>query len=672
MSLAIANTSRTYAVTQATSRTTALAVVRLVACVTAFVLGLQMSVASAAGSGPADPMAAKAVRDLYYGEALFQFYQDKHFDALTHLLVARSTGRVQNHETESELLLGGLYLNYGQHVRAEEIFNRLLTADVSPSVRDRAWFYLGKVRYQRGLNEDALTAFARISGELPASLSAELPMLKAQSLMALERFDEAATLLDNWKGPDGWLPYARYNLGVAFIRLNRLSDGARQLDRVGRSSPRSEELLDLRDKANLALGYAYLQQSLDGQARPVLARVRLASPFANKALLGVGWADAAAHNYRAALTPWLELKQRDLVDSAVQESMLAVPYAYAQLNAHGSAAEGYQAALVSFDSEIGQLDKAIQSAENGDLTRALLVRDDPGIGRWYWELEQLPDSTAARYLYPLIANNRFQEGLRNVRDLDALDGHLQEWRDKLAAFDDVVATRRKAYGQREPVIRESLDKVNLPALQARRDAVAARLAEIEAQRDIAGLGTDEELDRSRRLTAIGNDPGLKAADAGDLNDRYRLLKGVQLWNLDRDYKYRLWAQKRALHELDGLLAEATRRQADTNAVRRDMPANLDTFSRRIADVVPRIEGMQQVIARVRGQQEGQLHAMAVETLHEQRERLAAYRVQAQFALATIYDRAATAARTASTVRHEPEDSTAAPTLQPRSVSGTDP
>ncbi len=608
------------------------------------------SPASAADRPPVDPMAAKAVRDLYYGEALFQFYQDEHFEALTHLLVARSTGRVQNHETESELLLGGLYLNYGQHVRAEEIFNRLLTADVAPSVRDRAWFYLGKVRYQRGLNDEALAAFARISGALPAALSAELPMLKAQSLMAMQRFDEAAALLDDWQGPGNWLPYARYNLGVAFIRLDRLEAGARQLDRVGRSSPKSAELLDLRDKANLALGYAYLQKSLDGQARPVLARVRLASPYANKALLGVGWADAAAHDYRAALTPWLELKNRALEDSAVQESLLAVPYAYASLDAHGSAAAGYQSALLSFDSEIDQLDQAIASAQSGELTRALLARDDRSIGRWYWELDQLPDSTAARYLYPLIANNAFQEGLRNVRDLDALSGHLQAWQDKLAAFDEVVNTKREAFARREPRVQNSLDRIDLAGLQGRRDVLAARLATIEKTRDVSGLGTDAELDRWQRITAIGNDQGLAAAGAGDLHDRYRLLKGVQLWDLDREYKYRLWTQKRNLRALDGLLTRAADLKTASNAVRNDTPADLDGFSRRIAAVVPRIGKMQQIIAQVRGEQEGRLHAMAIDTLRDQRERLAAYRVQAQFALATIYDRAATTAR----VRPEPQ------------------
>jgi len=595
-----------------------------------------------------DPTAPVAVRDLYYGETLFHFYQDQHFDALTRLLAARAAGRVDNHEAESELLLGGLYLHYGQHVRAEQIFDRLLTADVTPSVRDRAWFYLGKVRYQRGLHEEALAAFARVSGALPAGLAAELPMLQAQSLMALERFDSAAELLDAWEGPEGWAPYARFNLGVAFVRLNRLADGARQLDRVGRSSPSSAELLDLRDKANLALGYAYLQQSLDGQARPVLERVRLNSPFANKALLGVGWADAAASDYRGALTPWLELKDRDLLDSAVQESLLAIPYAYAQLDAHGSAAEGYQSALASFDAEIANLDGAISRAgeSGGQLVSALLTADDPGVGRWYWELAELPDSSEGRYLYPLIADHRFQEGLRNVRDLAALSAHLEEWQEKLTAFGDVVDTQRQAYDQREPRLKAGLDQADLPALAARRDAVAARLAAIEASRDIAGLATDEEQDRWQRLAALGADPGLAEPGAAELRERHRLLKGVLAWDLDREYQYRLWQQRRNLRELDALLARATRAQAGAATARNDTPAGLDGFAARIAAITPRIGRMQNLIAAARGQEEQRLQALAIDTLKDQRERLAAYRVQAQFALATIYDRAATAARVA--------------------------
>ena len=41
--------------------------------------------------------------------------------------------------------------------------------------------------------------------------------------------------------------------------------------------------------------------------------MRLEGPFSNKALLGVGWADAEMDNYQRALVPWMELRSRDLL-----------------------------------------------------------------------------------------------------------------------------------------------------------------------------------------------------------------------------------------------------------------------------------------------------------------------------------------------------------------------
>ena len=607
--------------------------------------GLAALLLGAGGTATAaEPVSGSVVRDLYYGETLFHFYQDEHFDALTHLLVARDSGRVSNHEAESELLLGGLYLHYGQHVRAEQIFSRLLQDSSEPMVRNRAWFYLGKVRYQRSLYAEALDAFDRVAGDLPAGLAAELPMLKAQAYMALGRFDAAVALLDDWQGPEGWVAYARYNLGVALARLDRTDEAISQLDRLGRSPAATAELRDLRDKANLALGYIWLQQGRDSEARPALSRVRLNGPFSAKALLGAGWADAATQDYRAALTPWLELRERDMLDSAVQESLLAIPYAWAKLDAHSEAAAGYQAALAAYDAEIARLDVAIAGSRSGQLVPAMLGADDARIGRWYWQLEELPDSVENRYLYDLVARHGFQEGLRNVRDLVALSANLDEWQAKLATFEEMVNTRRMAYGQREGRVAAGLDQAGIDGLQARRDALAAHLERVAQSRDIVGLATTEELDRWQRLEALGASPALKQEAAGDAGERYRLLKGVLSWDLDRDYQYRLWQQKRNLAQIDALLAKAQAAHTSGTVARQDTPAGLDRFSARIASLGPRISRMQAALARDRANEEQRLQAMAIDALGEQRARLLSYRVQAQFALATIYDRAASAAR----------------------------
>ena len=449
------------------------------------------------------------------------------------------------------------------------------------------------------------------------------------------------------------MAYARYTLGVALVRLVRPEDAIRQLYQLGRSTADTAELRDLRDKANLALGYLYLQQGRDSDARPVLARVRLNGPFSAKALLGAGWADAAAQDYRAALTPWLELRDRDLLDSAVQESLLAIPYAWARLDAHSEAAAGYQTAQNAYDAEIGKLDAAIAGSRSGQLVPAMLSADDARIGRWYWQLDALPDSVETRYLYDLVARHSFQEGLRNVRDLAALSANLDEWQSKLAAFEQMVATRRTAYAQRQGRVAAGLDQAGIIELQARRDVLAAQLEQVAQSRDVAGLATTEELDRWQRLEALGASPVLADEAAGDARERYRLLKGVLSWDLDRDYQYRLWQQQRNLARIDALLVKAQSAHASGVTAWQDTPAELDRFAERIAGLAPRISNMQAALARDRNAEEERLQAMAIDVLNEQRERLLSYRVQARFALATIYDRAASSARSAPVAGRTP-------------------
>lgn len=593
------------------------------------------------------PRAAEAVpgtvvRDLYFGEVLFHFYQREDFAALTHLLAAREAGRVSRHEAEAELLLGGLYLSYGQHAQAAAIFEQLLAGSPTPAVRDRAWFYLGKVRYQRRLYPEALAALARVGGDLPPALAAEHPMLIAQSHMALGEWQEAQRVLADWKAPGQWLAYARYNLGVALVRLGRVSEGAALLENVGQMRASTAEEKSLRDKANLALGYAWLQAGDAAQAKPALQRVRLRGPFASKALLGAGWADAIAADYRGALVPWMELIDRDLLDSAVQESFLAVPYALGRLEAHAPAIASYERALATFDTEITRLQDAVRRARSGRLLPALLADDDLALGRWYWQLGAVPNSEDSRYLYHLLAGHEFQEGVKNYRDLAFLARHLDAWRDNLATYSAMVESRVAAYEARVPATESRLAATDVAALAARRDVLADRLARARETHDVAALADAAQLGQWQRLQAIGADPRLAEPQNAELAARARLLRGVLQWQLERQFREKLWRTGRELAAAEHALAEAEARVAGIAGTRLEEPRRFGDFAARIAAAEPRIVAMRTAIDRTLRRQEEVLVALAVRELEAQQERLASYRMQARYALATLYDRAAAA------------------------------
>ena len=82
------------------------------------------------------------------------------------------------------------------------------------------------------------------------------------------------------------------------------------LQAVGQTPAPNEELRSLRDRANVALGFATLAAQQPREARLALQRVRLNGPSSNKALLGYGWAAAELKEPQLALAPWTELAGR--------------------------------------------------------------------------------------------------------------------------------------------------------------------------------------------------------------------------------------------------------------------------------------------------------------------------------------------------------------------------
>jgi hypothetical protein len=584
------------------------------------------------------------VRDLHYGDVLFYYYQEADFEAITRLNAYEQWGRMPSHAAESQLLLGGLYLALGLHNEAGARFERLLTPEVPASVRDRAWFYLAKVWYARGYLGEAEQALRQVQAALSPALEAEKQHLLANLLLRQNRYEEAAALLNSWKGPPDWQAYAQFNLGVALVRDGRLAEADPLLTAVGTLDTQRSELLALRDRANLALGFAYLQAGEAASARTALERVRLNGPYSNKALLGTGWADAELGEFRRALGPWLELRDRNLLDAAVQESFLAVPYAFGQLEAPAQAAEHYEAAIRSFDEESRKLDQSIERIANGDMLEMLLAHSRDTRYGWFWQLRDVPDAPESRYLYPVLASHDFQEGIKNYRDLVFMDRTLERWDESMVAFADMIDARERAYGERLPGADQLLASGLASDLDARREEVSLRLNGIEGARDVAALGSPEERAQWGRILALEEALARAPAgeDAAELRDRLRLVKGVLLFRLNEAFKARAYQQRRSLKDLDAAVREAQNRWIRVDRARKAAPTNTEEFATRMAALRARIGGLDVRLAAAAARQNDFLEHVAVAELRAQKQRLVTYQIQARFALASIYDRAANA------------------------------
>jgi len=583
------------------------------------------------------------VQDPQYGEVLFYFYQEDYFPAIVRLLAAKEQQQLMDHVDEAELLLGGMYLSYGHHLEAATIFQQLLADNVDPDIRDRTWFFLAKIWYQRGYLDKSREALSYIAGELPKNLRREALMLEAQILIDAGEYDAAIAKLENWKGKTEWASYAKFNIGVALVRSGRVDEAAKLLEDLGNLNPFNNELMSLRDKANLALGYALLQDGQPAAAKSPLQRVRLEGPFSNKALLGVGWADAEMDNYQRALVPWMELRSRNLLDSAVQESMLAIPYAMAQLDSISQAADHYLNAIEAFYEETNRLDRAIYHIESGQMFDDFLADDPLDSTGWYWRLEELPEGPEGRYLFHLLATHEFQEGLKNYRDLNYLYRNLDDWQQNVEVYANMLETRKEAYAERLPRIEDALARADLDEMVGRKLEFDSTLNNIEEGGDWLALATKSEFEMWGEITGLESTPALAAdiPEAEEVRDKIELLKGVLQWELEREFGDRLWRIRRNLRQGGEALVAAQRSRRQIAETMRTEPLYFEELTTRVYGLAPRIELMKLRVGDAMAKQRAFLQSIAVGEMQAQKQRLDVYTVQARFALAAIYDVAAT-------------------------------
>jgi hypothetical protein len=590
---------------------------------------------------PARADEKRTVKDPHFGEVLFFFFQEDYFSALTKLMTAQHFARLPHHSEEAELLRGGMLLSYGLDQQAGRIFQALIDAGAPPSVRDRAWFYLAKIRYQRGHLAEAEDAIGRVRGPLPGDLEDERLALHAVLLMRRRQYPEAILMLQKTSSGSGWAAYGRYNLGVAMIQAGLPEGGVVLLDELGRDSARGEEFRALRDKANVALAYAFLRSGAPARAEPYLERVRLNGLLSNKALLGLGWAHAGLNEYERALAPWTELANRSMSDTAVQESLLAVPFALGKLGAYRQSLARYERALDAYTSEIARLDEAIAAIRRGALVENIL-RDNPGEeSGWFWRVRRLPDTPEGRYLMELLASHDFQEGLKNYRDLLFLSRKLDAWAQSIATYRDMLATRRQGFAERLPRAIAGERALQLERLRAAHVREVQGLARIESEEDTEALAGDKERMLAARLERVRTGLGRVAdpAQREAAQEKHRLLRGLLTWDLSAQYSARLWEEKKALQEAGRLIAEAEARREELLRAQAQAPAGFDEFDRRIETLRGRVSQARAGVGAAARAQEDQLAELAVTELARRRDQIASYIAQARFAVAQIYDQA---------------------------------
>jgi tetratricopeptide (TPR) repeat protein len=357
-----------------------------------------------------------SLQRLLTGEALFLSRQQNHLDAIVLLRMAEEQGLISLSERDTRMLLARMKLAYGLTLDAGFDFHALLGADVPPIERNRAWIELAFAFTRKGYHEAALETLEQIRGPLPREATGDYQLLHAGVLMSLDRNLEAARILEHWQGSDRLAAYADYNHGIALLRAGQAAQAVPVLVKAAGRPARGEEFLALRDKARLSLGYVLASQKAYDAARKALLGVRPESPFANRALLALGWIAHKQGHSDTALATWMKLRDRSLADPAVLEALFVLPAMHRELDALDAASQGYEQAVVDYDRELGHLQKARHAVQQGDTLPWLLPEEstttlagEPG---------DRPDET--RYLGSLLASREFRQLAQGHDDLRAM------------------------------------------------------------------------------------------------------------------------------------------------------------------------------------------------------------------------------------------------------------
>jgi hypothetical protein len=610
-----------------------------------------LSLGLALAAVAARPSMADDLRDLYFGEALYQAYQGQYFDALERLDAELAQHRrldepeldsLQHHIRQADFSVGDFELRYRMHLRAGRAIRQVLDADVDQPVKNDAAYRLARIEFQNDQPEDALHALERIQGAVPDNIRDDVEFLRANVYLGVGRPADAADVLKRLQNAQSLKGFAAYNLGIALMQSGHAAEGLRQLEKAGQIDTRETATEAIRDKSNMVLGSIMLRSEDYTHAQLAFDRVRLQGPYSNRALLSTGWAEVSARDYQKALVPWGMLIGRDPTDAAVQEAKLALPFAYSKLRVYGRAASLYGQALDSFGKELEKVDASMRSIRAGNFLKALVSEEIKQDNVWVVRLRSLPDTPETFYLTELMASNDFQTALQNYLDMENLHRRLVAWQGNFTAFDDLIRLRRANY---EPLLPQvdahfkELDSQMRMRLE-QRELLEKRLQDILTAPRPTLLATADErlaLERLRKInTALKHTSG---AECAALQARVQHLQGVLTWRLYTEYPERLTQAHKDLHELNDDVRMLQEKYTAFVRARQAAVHSYSGYDQAITQLRTRVGQALERVDTLQARQGHVIEAVAIEELNTRRQRLEAYQVQARYAVADSYDRA---------------------------------
>lgn len=602
-------------------------------------LALAAALVAGAPALAADPL--RQAQDMRYGESLYHYYQGNNFDALSALMVAEARGQIRQHRGSAQLMEGGFSLAFGLERRAAELFDAQLqdkSAHKPASLGDyrtRALLKLAELNYR---HENWLQSRAHLEN---AGAAAQ-PELAFNLALRSGELPRAAQLLEGAHWPLEQRALAHINLGAALARGGELPQAADQYHRAAAllGNPREEQtaLWILRDKAHTGAGYAYALQQQHARAAEEFRRVRLRTPWADRALLGLGWSAINGGDHRGAVDALQFLIAQNPLSPEVQEALLALPYSYEKSQRPRAALLAYQQAERQYGtalSELGALQREIQSPQ----FTAVSTHSD---WRYGWlEAAEAPPLVREnqRYLRRLLQSDRFQLHLSELRDLQQMLVVADSWQARLPLFQQLVDERALRHAGVVSEYRDTEFAQQLTFAEQLYRELQQHLEHVQREQDWFAL--------------LDGEAGAQLAKLEDAQSRYALLaaadsarphqeqtlnraRGLLLWQAAESYHDNLWHKRKALQQLAGDLESARERRQRVDETSGRDPA-LNRLQVQVDAARGRLQAQRRAIAEAARDIDEQIRRDLLVELAREAHRVEQFQAHTRLAIARLHD-----------------------------------
>ncbi len=579
--------------------------------------------------------------NFYYSYLIGEYYQTLYYLREWKELIGSDT----TPETEAEVMRAAVYLSLGLEDQAEDLFYAVFEEGGSAS--GDAWYFLTQRLFNAGFYgraEQAARNALAASPALSRRYDQELSYLLASSISEQDRVEEAQVVVKSMEDASIWTGYARYNLILAMVRQNfRSRDIEATIDEAIFYLPDNEEGTALRDRILLISGIAAMERDKHAMANRYFSDVTLESVFTPPALLHYGWNLLAQWRYEDAIQPWRILQQLyDEYHPAVVESYLAVPHTLELVDAVNQSVLAYERVEARLTDMVGELKQLNQEESLGNWLDEW--RQSNETENWGWQrqaLGDLPQSQVTRFAQGLLKEEAFTQELARLHDLDRIRADLAEAMRELTLWEDILVQRRENLETMGgEALLERLEERQMDVLRSILAVQDRLLDEDETVFSYASKSDEARIERLRNVVpavTLLQKIGTPTRDLAPYKERWRRMRGLQLWSIYEAQPQRKWDTERDHMILRSETDKLFRQLENTRTSLIWADSSWRGFPERVGQLQQRVAALDSDVAGIQRDQEALLTEMTRQHLTELDERLTLYLAQARLALARLYD-----------------------------------